>query len=306
MTPKAGVCKLIPMNSFLVAALILITVLFSFPDFNGTQQKKITEVNKPAPLVRTTIRHERRRFPYGGTLTIVGAPAGSITIESWPNSEVDITAEVQLKADTEQDLDRLALVNNLVVDDEPNHIRIFTTGTHDKSFMKQVKKFPKALLGLPWKIDYRIRVPVATDLEINAGHGPIKINGIEGNIQLSAVESETNLTLSGGAVNATIAIGKVSLIVPVKSWRRGGVDIRLAAGEITVELPAGFAGDLDAEILRTGQIVNAYDGLESREKPGITPRIMKARAGAGGTPFRFTVGDGTINIKKQTADSTKQ
>ena len=99
-------------------------------------------------------------------------------------------------------------------------------------------------------------------------------------------------------MNATIAIGKVSLIVPVKSWRRGGVDIRVAAGEITVELPTGFAGDLDAEILRTGQIVNAYDGLESREKPGITPRIMKARAGAGGTPFRFTVGDGTINIKK--------
>jgi hypothetical protein len=104
-------------------------------------------------------------------------------------------------------------------------------------------------------------------------------------------------------VNATIALGKVNLIVPVKSWRRGGVDIRMAAGDVTIELPAGFAGDLDAEILRSGQIFNAYEGLESREKPGITPRLMKARAGAGGTWFRFTVGDGTINIKKTVMSS---
>jgi hypothetical protein len=289
------------MKSFLIGPLLLFALLLPAADSNARHQKKIAEANKPAQLVRTTIRHERRRLPYGGTVTLIGAPAGSITIEAWPNSEVDVTAEVQLRADTEQDLDRLAVVNNVVVDDEPNHIRIFTTGTHDKTFMKQVKKFPKTLMGLPWKVDYRIRVPVLTDLDINAGRGPITINGIEGNIQLSAAEAETNLKLSGGTVNATIALGKVNLIVPVKSWRRGGVNIRMAAGEVTVELPPGFAADLDAEILRSGQIVNSYDGLEVREKPGITPRLVKARAGAGGPAFRFTVGDGTINIRKGNA-----
>ena len=289
------------MKSFLAGTLLLFICVIPSVGFSAKHQKKIIDNPKPAQLVRTTVRHERRRLPYGGTLTLVGAPAGSITIEAWPNPEVDITAEVQLRADTEQDLDRLAIVNNVVVDDEPNHVRIFTTGTHDKSFMKPLKKFPKTLLGLPWKVDYRIRVPVHMDLNISAGNGPININGIEGNIQLSAAESETNLKLSGGTLNATIAIGKVNLIVPVKSWRRGRVDIRVAAGEVTVELPPGFAGDLDADILRSGQIVNAYEGLEVREKPGITPRIVKARAGAGGTPFRFTVGDGTINIKKSSS-----
>ena len=286
------------MKSSLIGALLLFTFFIPAAEFSAKHQKKIPEVNKPAQLVRTTVRHERRRLPYGGTLTLVGAPAGSITIEAWPNSEVDITADVELRADTEQDLDRLAIVNNVVVDDEPNHVRIFTTGTHDKSFMKQVKKFPKTLLGLPWKVNYRIRVPVTIDLNISAGSGPITINGIEGNIQLSAAESETNLNLSGGTLNATVAVGKVNLIIPVKSWRRGRVDIRVATGEVTVELPPGFAGDLDADILRAGEIVNAYDALEVREKPGITPRVVKARAGAGGTPLRFTVGDGTINIKK--------
>src|SRR5688572_29663676 len=110
------------MKRFLICALLLFTFIIPAADFNAKHQKKITGANTPAQLVRTTVRHERRRLPYGGTLTLVGAPAGSITIEAWPNSEVDITAEVQLRADTEQDLDRLAIVNNVVVDDEPNHV----------------------------------------------------------------------------------------------------------------------------------------------------------------------------------------
>lgn len=291
------------MKSFLTT-LPLITLVLCTAESSSGQQKKMPEVIKPAPVVRTITKHERRRFLYGGTLTLASAPAGSIKIEAWPNSEVDITAEIELRADNEADLDLLAAINTIVLDDDANHIRVVTTGTHDKSFMKKMKKFPKALLGLPWKIDYRIRVPVTTDLEINAGRGPISIVGVEGNIQLSAAESDTNLKLSGGSVNAVVAIGKVNLTVPVKSWRRGGVDIRVAAGEITLELPSGFSSDLDAEILRTGRIVDEYGELESREKPGLTPQKMKARSGAGGTWFQLTVGDGMITIKK--AVSSKQ
>ena len=52
------------------------------------------------------------------------------------------------------------------------------------------------------------------------------------------------------------------------------------------------------KVLRTGQIVNTYEGLASREKPGITERTVRARAGAGGAYFKFTVGDGTVNIRR--------
>ena len=149
-----------------------------------------------------------RRFAYGSTLTVVGAPAGSITIEAWSRSEVDISAEIQLNGDTDADLDLLAAVNTFGIDEDMNHIRILTTGTHDKAFMRlAAKKFPKTLLGLPWKIDYRIRVPPATDLDINAGRGALTIAGVEGNIRLSAAESDAKLQLSGGTLSATIGVG---------------------------------------------------------------------------------------------------
>jgi hypothetical protein len=293
------------MNTLLACALVLIAVFLSFPASALSQQKKTPEPNRAPQLVRTTTRHEPRRFAYGGTLTVIGAPEGSITVEGWARSEVAISAEIQLRANTEADLDLLAAVNNFAVDEDMNHLRVLTTGTHDKAFMRAVaKKFPKTLLGLPWKIDYRIRVPLSTDLEINAGRGPVSIAGVEGNIRLSATESETNLKLSGGTLSVTIAVGKVNLSIPVKSWRGVGAEVRLAAGEVTVELTPGFNGDINADILRSGHIEDSYGALEARQTRGMSgPQQIRVSAGAGGAFFQFTVGDGTIYIKKLAVDS---
>jgi len=266
----------------------------------------LTQTTKPGPqqtplqlLTRATRRHETARFSYGGTVTLIGAPRGAVTVEGWNRNEVEVTADIEWKAESEADLDQLAKINNFVFDEDLNHINILTVGTHDRDFMKKnAKNFPKKLLNLPWKIDYRLRVPVNTDLEITAGHGPVTLSGVEGALRISATESETALTLTGGTVSATIAAGNVLLTIPARSWRGGGAEIRIAAGSLNVELPAGFSGDIDAEILRTGKILNNYEGLEAREKPGITERTVRARAGAGGAFFKFTVGDGTVNIKR--------
>ena len=283
----------------LLATVAAFLILLEPYHVASAQKKNVPDPNRVPTLVRTTSRHEVVRLSYGGTLTLVGAPAGSIRIESWAKNEVEISAEIELRADTEADLDRLAVLNTFVVDDDTNHIRVMTVGTHDKAFMRTAaKKFPKELLGLPWKIDFRIRVPVAIDLDINAGRGPVSISGTEGDLRLTAAESATTLQLGAGSLAATVATGNVKLTVPSRSWRRGGVDIRVAAGEITLELPAGFSADLDGEVIHSGQINYSYAGLEQREKPGLTPRRMKGRAGAGGAFINLTVGIGNINISK--------
>lgn len=281
-------------------AVFTFSTLALFVSTPLAQRKKETPVAGTAPLLtRTATRLEKRRLGYGGTVTIIGAPQGSITVEGWPRSEVEITADIELRAGTEEDLNLLAAINGWVLDDDANHLRILTTGTHDKVFMRQVaKNFPKKLLGLPWKIDYRLRVPMMVDLEINAGRGPITLTGIEGAITLTATESETQMTLISGTVMATVASGLLNVRIPTRSWRGAGADLRIAAGDLNVELPAGFNGDIDADVLRIGQISDTFSALESREKPGITDRVIRGRAGSGGAFFKFTVGDGTIRIKK--------
>ncbi len=269
---------------------------------DAQQRNKKTEVipqAAPPKLTRTTSKHELRRLGYGSALTIIGAPAGSITIEAWPRSEVDITADVELRADTEEDLARLSSLNSFALDVDANHLRILTTGTHDKAFMKRAGKgFPKKLLGLPWKIDYRIRVPAMTDIEIDAGRGPITLQGVEGTIRIVALESIMTLNPTGGFVTATVGAGAINIALSARNWRGAGMDIQLAKGDLTLELPTGYSGEINASIISTGQIVNEYAALEPRQGESFTSHSLKARAGAGGPTLSFTVRDGTLRIKK--------
>jgi hypothetical protein len=284
-------------NASLLLLLALATLL-SQSVVSAQKKDKNAPVMPPA-LKRTTSRHDVRRFNYGSSLTIVGAPAGSITIEAWPKSEVDVSADIELLANTEEELALLAVVNSFTIDEDVNHIRILSTGTHDKAFMKRVaKKFPKTLLNLPWKIDYRIRVPGNCDVTIDAGRGAINLSGVEGAISLKALESDATLVLTGGAVTATVGAGSVKVIVATRSWRGAGAIIQLALGDLTIDLPAGFNADINADVLRSGQIENSYPTLVPHERTAFTTRSVKGRAGAGGATLSFKVTEGTIRIKK--------
>jgi len=264
------------------------------------QSARATPSPPAAPLLtRTTTRHETRRFGYGGMLTIVGPPTGSIAIEGWQRNEVEIIADIEWHANTEQDLTRLAAIENFVMDEDATHLSILTSGTHDKAFMKRFAKgFPKKLIGLPWKIDFRIKIPISTDLEINAGNGPLKLSGVEGAIRVNALESDATVALTGGLVSVTVLRGSIRLDIPARSWRGQGAEVRLATGELTVGLPPGFSADIDADVLRLGRVQNDYPGLGPREGGSITARSMRARAGVGGATLRLTLGDGTLRIKQ--------
>lgn len=232
-------------------------------------------------------------------MSIVGAPNGAITVEGWQRSEIDITAEIELHAGSAEDLDRLAVVNNFSVDVDTNHIRVLTTGAHDKKFLKRfAKDFPKALIGLPWKIDYHIKIPALTDVEIDAGNGPIKLSDVEGSIRINAVASAADLSLTGGAVSVIIQSGIINVSIPTRSWHGLGARIQLATGNINVALPPGFSGDINADVLRLGEVKNTYPNLGPRDNGGITPRSIRARASSGGGTLEFTVGDGTIQIRQ--------
>jgi hypothetical protein len=278
----------------LISAIFLIS-LFAGP---ARAQKDKPAVPPAASLTRSLTRHENHRLAYGGSVTILGAPVGSITIEGWERNEVDITADIEWQAPTAADLDRLAVVNNFAVDADTNHIRIVTTGTHDKKYMKQVaKNFPKTLLGLPWKINYKVMVPAITDLELDAGTGPVKLSGVEGSIRLNAFQSDADLSLTGGFFTAIIQRGAVNVRIPARSWHGMGASLQLAGGTLDVSLMPGFSGDIDATILRLGEIRNSYQ-LQPRESNVITPRLLEGRAGAGGARLSFTVGDGTILLRQ--------
>lgn len=293
-----------------VLLFILVTLAVSpqhsAPAQSGRQPKDEKKSEKLAPvqstplLKRTTTRRELKRLGYGGSVTIYGAPEGSVTVEAWTRGEVEVTAEIEQSADTEENLTRLAALNTFAVDDDVNHVRVMTVGLHDRKYAKRAAKgLPKHLPAMPWRIDYRVKVPAACDLEINAGRGALVVSGVEGGLRINAGGGPDSLfALAGGDVEATLAAGPVTVRPAARSWRGRGLRLRVASGDLTVELPAGFSGDVDAEILRAGRIENAYPGLAPRERTTPTERSLQARAGNGGAALSFTVTDGTLRIRQ--------
>jgi hypothetical protein len=301
-----------PLRPHAARALLLLTFILPAPGHaaqSGRPAKKPSNEAQPAAtgvpaLKRTGTRREVRRLGYGGSVTVYGAPDGSVTIEAWPRPEVEVTAEIELGADTEEELARLAELNNFVLDEDYNHVRVVTTGTHDRQFLKRAARdLPKKLRAMPWKIDYRIRVPAVCDLEIYTGRGAFTLSGVEGSVRLNAGDGPASITLAGGDVEATLRGGPVSVRVLARSWRGRGLSVRVAGGgDLTVELPANFNGEVNAEVLRAGRVENQHAGLAPRERTQATERSLHARAGQGGATLSFTLGDGTLRIRPEGAN----
>ncbi|HEX2640290.1 MAG TPA: hypothetical protein VHL50_06950 [Pyrinomonadaceae bacterium] len=251
-------------------------------------------------LKRTTVKTDRLDFGAGGTVSIVGAPIGSIRVEPAATSELQIEATIELQAATEADLAKLAEVTNFVLDESLGRVSIISTGTHDRKFLKQVaKKFPKNLLDLPFRIDYVVKVPRYCDLQIDGGKGDISVAGIEGALKINSLESNATLSLVGGGVNATFGAGTVDITMPDRSWRGNAIDISLGSGTMNIHVPVNLSAELDAAVLRTGQIENSLQDLKPRVRTvKFTDKSIAAKAGAGGVPMKFTVGDGTLKLSR--------
>ena len=251
-------------------------------------------------IKRTTYKTDKLEFGVGGTLSVVGAPNGSIKIEGWSERAIEISAEIEIQAPTEADLDRIAKVTGFITEESMAHTGVISTGTHDKKFLKSAdKKFPKNLLDLPFKIDYVIKVPKYCELTIDGGRGDLSIVNVEGNMKINYLESNANIRLIGGAIVATIGAGTVDLTIPTRGWRGSFADVQVANGNLNLNLPTGLNAEIDAIVLRNGKIENGFSGFVPKSrKLEFTEKEIAAKSGTGSVPLKFTIGDGTMKIKE--------
>ncbi|MGH7784606.1 MAG: hypothetical protein ACREO5_12285, partial [Candidatus Binatia bacterium] len=112
----------------------------------------------PQMLKRTTFKTDKFDFGAGGTVEIAGAPFGSISVEGTQKNEIEISAEVEVQASNETDLAKLAEMTGFSLDESVGRAAITSVGLNDKKTLpKALKRLPKNLIGLPYKINYVIK-----------------------------------------------------------------------------------------------------------------------------------------------------
>lgn len=269
-----------------IAACIL---LFAFTSLGQT----------PQPIKRTITKTDSFEFGAGGTIAITGAPNGAIRIAGTNKNEIEITAEIELQAGSESDLAKLAAVTGFIADATIGRTNIITFGTYNKLGDKKLwKKFPKNLMGLPLRIDYTIKVPHYCDLHIDGGKGDLSISDVEGSLRVNFLDTNADIAVIGGTTNITVGSGKVNVAFGVKGWRGRSADVNVARGDLNIKLPSTMSAEIDAVILRTGAIENLLPDLKPRNrKVTFSDKSIIAKAGVGGAPLRFTVGDGTLKME---------
>ena len=277
------------MQNRIVASIVLGITLLCISGFG--QDKAL--------LTKTITKTDRFDFGAGGTVAITGAPVGSIKVIGSPTNEIEIAATIEIQAASEADLAKLASVTTFVTDETPLRTGIITVSTSNKLGDKKMwKKFPKNLIGLPFRIDYEVKVPKYCDLEIEGGNGDLSISGVQGSMRINFLETNAHIDVIAGNLMVTVASGTVDVGLGVNGWRARPAVIQVGKGDLTVELPSNTSAELDAMILRTGSIENLLPNLKKRDrKVDFTDRSIIAKAGVGGTALKFTVGDGTLRLK---------
>ena len=250
----------------------------------------------PGLLKRTVTKTDRFDFGSGGTVSITGAPNGSIKVIGSETHQIEITATVSLEAPTEADLGTMGAVTSFITDESAIRTAIISVGSHNKFGSKQIwKKFPKHLRTMPYRIDYLISVPKFTDLEIDGGKGDLSVSGVEGGLRINFLESAAKVEVIGGNTSITVENGAVDVAFGTRGWKARAANIQVGKGDLSVQFPATLSADIDAIVLRTGVIENSLAELKPRDrKVAFTDRSILAKAGVGGPSLKFTVGDGKL------------
>jgi hypothetical protein len=106
-------------------------------------------------------------------------------------------------------------------------------------------------------VDYRIRIPRKTDLELKDYKSKVSITGLAGDLRLETYKGTMSVRGLNGSVRLTTYKGEAAVdFASLRSDSR----FETYKGEIDVSLPKGSAFDLDADSGRRGDFRSDFDG----------------------------------------------
>jgi len=246
-------------------------------------------------LKRTTVKTESIPIGPGSTFSIMGAPLGDISVGVAAGNTVEMTATIEVQAVSEEDLAGAVALTGYITQEELGRVGVVSVGPDTRrKFTSEEKKLLKRLQGLPYRIDYVVKLPKYTNVEIDGGQGKISLVGPEGQHKIKGVDSDLQVTASG-FIFITLEKGKAHVEL-LGGTRFSGLDASVVSGDIAVLRFRSVSGDIDASVLHTGTVFNKDPDLKARDarKFPFSEKLVKARAGAGGPVIKLTVGDGNV------------
>jgi DUF4097 and DUF4098 domain-containing protein YvlB len=242
-----------------------------------------------------------KRFTVTSTPTVkLGTFDGGVDVRTWDRQEVLV--EIEKRAMDKDDADRMRVTAaqdgdriTVEVRDEHDGDLHFRWGSHSARVSVTV---PAATQVEARTGDGRIVVrDVSGDISARTGDGAIHLENVSGSVDVSSGDGSIDIDGALTRLNARSGDGRVIVHASAANAAREDWHIVTGDGSVTLEVPDGFAADLDAT---TG------DGrVEVRDVPFSGSRESRRRGSAhgrigdGGPQVTIHTGDGSIVIRNR-------
>lgn len=245
------------------------------------------------------VEQEHKRFTVAGRPEVtVSTFDGSIEVRPWDQDAVDVT--IEKRGPTRESLD------DLVVSATQSGNRVVVEVKSRRRGGWHFGMSPNARLT--------VAVPAATDLQARSGDGSIDVERVNGRVDLSSGDGSIRARQLNGDVSVHTGDGSVALDgrFAALTARSGDGSVRIRAesgsspsadwvvttgdGSITLEIPEGFNGQLDAH---TGDgRVHVEDLTVSNVSGEIRGNSLRGSLGSGGKLVKLRTGDGSITLRR--------
>jgi len=216
-------------------------------------------------------------LPARGLLAVDARPNGGIEVVG--SDRGDVRLRVKVVAEAASDADARALAGE---------VRVETSGT-----VKAVG--PDRSRGHGWYASFRLEVPRAAPLRLQADNGGLHLEGLTGDVELHTVNGGIHLVGSGGHVHGETVNGGVHVQLAGSEWRGEGLDLRTANGGLHLVIPENYNARLETGTVHGG----IHSDLPLATRSRWTGGRVEADLGHGGKLLRVETTNGGLDLRRR-------
>jgi hypothetical protein len=223
--------------------------------------------------------------------------SGFIHVTGGAGSEIQVTAEKRMRADTQADLDRAKKDVQLGATQDGNSVKLFYDGpSHSGDCCCNCRD------GYNVTFDYEIQVPAGAQVDLHSVSGAIEVRKTSGDFQVHSVSGKVDMQEIGGAgsaqtVNAPVKVQFARNPVHPSNFHtvNGAIDVYFASNpdaDINFHtVNGGVYSDFDVTLAPT--TIKGGTGNRFVYRAGGN---QKVRAGNGGPELSFHTVNGPIRL----------
>jgi hypothetical protein len=263
--------------------------------------KPVAEGTTPeGKLFKDFLKTQRTRFSYGRSIKVTLPPVGNLVVTGTSKLEVSVEARVHVEGASSSELDELARRIGFTFGLGETSFELISVGPQIKLSGKEKKKvldgLSSPLQKLPYRIDYVLKVPEYTDLDVSVFDGDLTMGTIYGGIVFRAQKSNVKLTGMAGTVVGTVGTGSVLVELTSLSWRGSGIKVEMGLGDIALSVPRGYSADVTLAASEPLDIQFPLNRGEDVPDDAPIGNQLRARFGVGGAEMIFGTQRGKLKV----------